>query len=434
MGVSEVPLELAAPAARARRDKLSGAGEGYRLRGQPSDVCNRSHSICGIPKSGRERYRSSSALRARIAVSPSPSTACRGALSMTAGRPAHNREKEMTEQALPAEDFSVILGGPLYQLVRRARLSGDSLELLRRRIAVISLFAWLPLLVLSMLDRRTWGDAVSVPFLKDIEVHVRFLLALPLLIVAEPVVHQRLRTVVRQFLERGLIAPASRARFDALLPSAIRLRNSIVAEVCNTLVPRAFTLASIVALTCRPCRPGDGRRQLTTAGRVPVCEPPAVPVHAAALHPALHGISSSGRSPDASSGSCRRIRIAQAGSASSQTPIAFAPLQVAQGAGLRMIANLTFYKGAKPPDFKMELVVPSASCSDSWAARCSRPNPRGPGAAACASAARRPSVRSSTEIRGGAPRMNRSWGRDIRKSQIWARASKHPRHENRPLH
>lgn len=34
--------------------------------------------------------------------------------------------------------FSLVLGGPLFQLVARARLSGDALELLVRRILVIS--------------------------------------------------------------------------------------------------------------------------------------------------------------------------------------------------------------------------------------------------------------------------------------------------------
>ena len=70
-------------------------------------------------------------------------------------------------------DFSLVLGGPLYQLVARPRLSGDALELLARRVIVISLFAWLPLLILSMLGGRVWGDAVRVPFLVDIEVHAR---------------------------------------------------------------------------------------------------------------------------------------------------------------------------------------------------------------------------------------------------------------------
>jgi hypothetical protein len=65
----------------------------------------------------------------------------------------------------------------------------------------------------------------------DVEVHIRFLLALPLLIVAEPVVHQRMRLVVRQFLERNLIPEAAMPRFEAAIASAFRLRNSVLAEV-----------------------------------------------------------------------------------------------------------------------------------------------------------------------------------------------------------
>ena len=130
-----------------------------------------------------------------------------------------------------ADDFSLFLGGPLYQLWRRTRLAGNTLELLRRRIIVIALFAWLPLLVLSVVGGYAWGSGVTMPFLYDVEVHVRFLIALPLLVVAELVVHQRMRPIVRQFVERRLIADTARAKFDAILASALRLRNSVVAEV-----------------------------------------------------------------------------------------------------------------------------------------------------------------------------------------------------------
>ena len=54
-------------------------------------------------------------------------------------------------------DFSLVLGGPLFQLLRRAHLTGDTLELLQRRIIVISLFTWLPLLVLSALEGQVAG-------------------------------------------------------------------------------------------------------------------------------------------------------------------------------------------------------------------------------------------------------------------------------------
>ena len=128
-------------------------------------------------------------------------------------------------------DFSLVLGGPLYQLLRRSHLAGDALELLRRRIMVFVLLAWAPLLLLSIAEGHAWSGSVQMPFVHDIEMHVRLLLALPILIVAELIVHQRMRPVVRQFLERGLIPDAARAQFDAAIASAMRLRNSITAEV-----------------------------------------------------------------------------------------------------------------------------------------------------------------------------------------------------------
>jgi len=128
-------------------------------------------------------------------------------------------------------DFSLVLGGPLFQLLCRAHLSDDALTMVRQRIIVISLFAWLPLLVLSALEGRMLGGSATVPFLLDLDVHIRFLVALPLLIAAELVVHRRMRSLVQQFLERRLIPEGAMGRFDAAIASAFRLRNSALAEI-----------------------------------------------------------------------------------------------------------------------------------------------------------------------------------------------------------
>ena len=127
-------------------------------------------------------------------------------------------------------DFSLVAGGPLYRLWRRTRLSGDSLELPQRRVLVLVVLIWAPLLVLSMIEGRAWGDGVALPFLYDIETHLRLLIAAPLLILAEVVVHRSLLPIVRQFVDNGLIRDEARAQFDAAIASALRLRNSIVVE------------------------------------------------------------------------------------------------------------------------------------------------------------------------------------------------------------
>jgi hypothetical protein len=128
-------------------------------------------------------------------------------------------------------DFSLVQGGPLFQLFRRAHLSGDALELLWRRVLFIAAFAWVPLLVLSVASGQAFGDSVAIPFVKDVEAHVRFLVALPLLIGAELVVHRRLSPAVRQFVQRRIVRTEDLPRFRRALDLTQRLRNSVWIEL-----------------------------------------------------------------------------------------------------------------------------------------------------------------------------------------------------------
>lgn len=137
-------------------------------------------------------------------------------------------------------DFSLVLGGPLFQLFRRAHLTGDALELSRRRIVVIALVAWLPLLLLSVIGGHAVAGNITVPFLYDIEVHVRFLIALPILIGAELIVHSRILPTVKRFVERGIIIPQEIPRLHAAIDSAMRVRNSVTVECA--LVILVYTL------------------------------------------------------------------------------------------------------------------------------------------------------------------------------------------------
>jgi hypothetical protein len=127
-------------------------------------------------------------------------------------------------------DFSLVLGGPLFQLLVRCRLDTPDHELMKKRILFFILFAWLPLLLLTLVDGKAWGG-VGLPFLHDIEMHARLLVALPLLIAAELLVHRRMRLVVGQFIDREIITDAVLPRFRAVIDSAMKLRNSVAIEL-----------------------------------------------------------------------------------------------------------------------------------------------------------------------------------------------------------
>ena len=146
-------------------------------------------------------------------------------------------------QGVEAEDFSLVLGGPLFQLLRRVHLGGDALELLHRRIIFSILLTWVPLAVLAMFSSVGRGSG-RVPFYTDIEVHARFLIALPVLIGAELLVHSRIRLAVRRFLEWRIVLPEQRPAFQRAIESAQRVRNSVVVELA--LIAVVYTVGLLV--------------------------------------------------------------------------------------------------------------------------------------------------------------------------------------------
>ncbi len=201
----------------------------------------------------------------------------------------------------------------------------------------------------------------------DLDVHVRFLVALPLLIVAELVVHRRMRFVVKQFLERKLIPESALTRFDAAIASAFRLRNSVIAEglliafvygVGILIIWRQYMALDTTTWYAVPTGQGSKlwfagmwygyvslplfqfllcrwyfrlviwTRFLWQVSRIDLC---LVPTH-----------------PD---------RVGGLGFLSN-TVYAFTPLAVAHGALLAgLIVNRIFYRGATLLDFKVEIAV-----------------------------------------------------------------------------
>lgn len=166
-------------------------------------------------------------------------------------------------------DFSLFLGGPLFQFFRRAHLTGDGLEPVYRRVIVITAIAWLPLLLLSLWEHFA-GRVVAVSFAHDVEVHARFLVALPVLIFGELIVHSRLTPAVRRFVERRIVIPEDLPRFDSAIASAVRVRDSIAIEIALMVFVYALGLplwGSRIPINSATwyADPG-GRWHLTTAG------------------------------------------------------------------------------------------------------------------------------------------------------------------------
>src|SRR5262249_36985347 len=130
-----------------------------------------------------------------------------------------------------AEEFSFTRGGPLHRLLVRLGFAGDERQLVMGRASLAVLVTWLPLLVFSVLAGEAFGHHVEIPFLRDFAVNVRFLIALPILILAESGIDRRWRILVQEFLRSKLVGDADVPLFEALLQQAKRLRDRVLPEV-----------------------------------------------------------------------------------------------------------------------------------------------------------------------------------------------------------
>jgi hypothetical protein len=140
--------------------------------------------------------------------------------------------EHMATPAPPQEPHnrSMALGGPLYRRIARLHLLGQFPSSLNRQAILAILLSWVPLAVLSLVQGH-FVEGVTLSFFRDIETHVRFLVSLPALILAEMVVHLRIRPTMKRFVERHLVIPEELPKYYAAIDAGVRFHDSVVSEI-----------------------------------------------------------------------------------------------------------------------------------------------------------------------------------------------------------
>ena len=146
-----------------------------------------------------------------------------------------------------AQDLFLFRGGPFYALQRAAGFVGSRGEMLARRAPFFVLAAWLPLVVLAALQGLAIGPSPAESMLLCLSVHARYLVALPLLLLAENIADARFVTVAQHFFGAGLVRPADVERFSAAALDAKRLRDSRTVEALLFGIAVAIAIAAVFA-------------------------------------------------------------------------------------------------------------------------------------------------------------------------------------------
>ena len=73
------------------------------------------------------------------------------------------------------------------------------------RILLLSGIAWLPLVVLTLIEGTFITDDITIPFVKDVVPYVRGLIVIPLLVMADNVIEPMMSRIVRYLRTSGVV-------------------------------------------------------------------------------------------------------------------------------------------------------------------------------------------------------------------------------------
>jgi hypothetical protein len=177
--------------------------------------------------------------------------------------------QDRQEDRIP--EFSIAHGAPFFLLQERCGLIGSRSLRPVRRAALFAMLAWLPLALLTLGDGTALQPKDGRAFVFDLTVHVRLLLAIPLLIALEVVALRRLDRLLRQFVAGGIVAEGQVGRLEHIVKRTLTLRNSglVEAVLLGIAVAASFATVRINVRRQSPSWIGsvtDGTVDLTTAG------------------------------------------------------------------------------------------------------------------------------------------------------------------------
>jgi hypothetical protein len=132
--------------------------------------------------------------------------------------------------------------GPYRSIQRSIGLIGVDTSRAGRRAGVATLIAWLPLVVITAIEGHAIGPTPRESMWLDFAAHARYLVALPLLIIAESICLPGLALIAHHFGDAGLIPDESRPQYDELLESTRRVLSSQQMDIGILLVAYILSL------------------------------------------------------------------------------------------------------------------------------------------------------------------------------------------------
>jgi len=145
-----------------------------------------------------------------------------------------------------SESFRLSTGGLFHSVVTRLQIQKPDSYSIKRRILVLIALCWLPLLLLTAYEGTLINQHLEIPFIYDLSPHVRFLIVIPLLIAADPLIDPLIASNLQSIGSSGLIGDEHKKVYTKAVEQFRHRKDSYLADIVILVIVSILVVSYIV--------------------------------------------------------------------------------------------------------------------------------------------------------------------------------------------
>jgi hypothetical protein len=149
-------------------------------------------------------------------------------------------------QLIEEVPFSLFEGDWLHRVYRVLHVSDNARFRLWKRCAIVVLLTWVPVALLAPHGGFVGGGLVATNFFADFAAYAQFLIAMPLFVLADPIIDSSTRSAATQFISCNIVTPEDTAQLYRMHGRIKRLATSCWPDIVCVVIAYLLSLAILV--------------------------------------------------------------------------------------------------------------------------------------------------------------------------------------------
>ncbi len=134
-------------------------------------------------------------------------------------------------------DNDFLFEGSLYgKLLNKLGIGGHSTKVQLMRVLFFFTMCWVPLAVITLIQGSFWTGDPHTSFISNFDTQARFIISMPIFILAETIISPKLALTLNQFINSGIVRHEDKGVFNDIIKKRVAFLRSVKTDIAILLI------------------------------------------------------------------------------------------------------------------------------------------------------------------------------------------------------